>query len=126
MTDIQEVNATANAPRAPYIQPSDLPANPGQTFVKVWNEQAQVYAWRRSLHTLMYRAKDGTLHAYRPGVSKEQDAAFRLFATKRGPLTLVGRKERRQMYREEKARYRALLKDRRDPMLDGIRLEVAP
>lgn len=85
---------------------SDLPSHPGQTYVKVWNPDAQVWAWRLHPHALLYRDPSGALHAFRPGESKDTDNHFRLFVLARGPLTLVGRKERRQMFRAEKVRAR--------------------
>lgn len=96
----------------------DGPATAGTSYRRHWNEDAQVWAWRKVTHSLYYRDKDGQIHAYQPGEDKARDMAFPAIAKKKG-LVLIGRKERRAIHREERARYKAIVKARGQAPVTG-------
>lgn len=89
------------------------PACPGgPMYRKVWSEEAKVWAWRAQTLSLYYRDRDGGIHAYQPGEEATRDKAFPRMAKDLG-LVIIPRAERRAMHREERARYRAILKARK-------------
>ena len=87
------------------------PATAGESYRRHWNEAAKVWAWRKQVHSLYYRGKDGAIHAYQPGQDAARDAAFPALARKLG-LTLIGRAERRALHRAERKRYKAIVTKR--------------
>ncbi len=77
------------------------PSTAGGAYIRHYNEEAMVWAWRKLDHALYYRDKDGKIHAYQPGLDKDRDKIFPGLAKKLG-LVIVGRSERRALYKAEK------------------------
>jgi hypothetical protein len=129
LKDIKEEPAKApTTPRAPGLEAPprtpgskgggprnhnpDGPAAPGgPVYVKVWNKDANCFAWRSRPLSLYYRDKSGQIHGYQPGEDPARDKAFPALARKLG-LVLMTRAERRELHREERARYKAIVKAR--------------
>ena len=109
---VPELSAANPQPayKTPYAKPGFCylqrlrtdPANPTGDLVR---------GWERLNHPLMYRDNEGNLHTFHPGDEK-QDNVFRHLAKAKG-FTLVGRKERRAIWLEERRRYKRILAKRK-------------
>ncbi len=92
----------------------DGPSCPGgPIYRKAYDPDTKSTGWRAYSLALYYKAKDGQIHAYQPGQDVVKDKAFPALAKKLG-LTLMNRAARRALHREERARYKAIQKARKE------------